>query len=333
MNTFTLSRPPRYFPLEKGLYEVAPGLRSLGTDFGNGAQDGRVFQIDDQFPLYRKNMDECRKERLAKYVCTADFPLEYEEAVARFMARRLGAEYPEFFHWEEDKGASALHCRHTGETLRFDAKMRLLETSPKPETPYISAFDALSCQVQEDIAITSRRADKGDWLSALHLTTPSHWSAEDKIGRSFIDVHTSIPHIEKINKASASLIDAMIHKGPYVRFIWSFVTDQRLNHHPEAPPGWDPAVWKGRSFQKDHPDSPFHLRIERQVTWGLPEIESSFFTIRVSFIHGKEVWSNPKENRLLRSALASMSPASRVYKGVAHCYDDLVAWLDSAPGL
>ncbi len=41
-----LEPPPVYFPLGRGVYELAAGLKPLGTDFGNGAMDGRVFQID-----------------------------------------------------------------------------------------------------------------------------------------------------------------------------------------------------------------------------------------------------------------------------------------------
>lgn len=313
-----LPPPARYFPLEKGLYEVVPGLYKLGFDFGNGAADARLFQIDEQFPLYRENKLACRKERLAKYVCEADFSAEKSEVVCRFIADRLHGEYPDLFRWDGGVFTSAL----TQETFRFDENMRLL-----PGTPYANAFDALCSQLQEDIAVVSRRPDKSNWLSALHLCSPSHWAAEDKIGKDFKFIHGPVPHFEKLNKASDGLVEAMIHKGPYVRFIWSFVTDQRLNHHTEAPPGWDPVKWKGRIFHPENPDNPFHFRVERQVIHGLPEVESALFGIRVSFLSGQEVRNSPEKNRLLRSALFSMSPEARVYKGVAHCFDELVAWL------
>lgn len=329
MKRAELPRAARYFPLEKGLYEVAPGLRSLGFDFGNGAADARLFQFDTDFPLYRENKIACRRERLGKYVCEAEFSEEKSEAVCRLIAGRLAEEYPGFFAWDGHVFRSSL----TGESFSFDVRMRLLDCEPTASPPYASAFDALCSLLQEDIAVVSRRADKSDWLSALHLCAPSHWAAEDKIGKDFVFVHNPVPHIEKINKAAQGIVEAMIHKGPYVRFVWSFVTDQRLNHHPEPAPGWDAGEWKGRSFARVEGRAPVHLRVERQTIFGLPAVESSLFGIRVSFIDGNAIWENPRENRLLRSALMSMSPESRVYKGVAHCFDEVIGWLDSAPGL
>ena len=118
----------------------------------------------------------------------------------------------------------------------------------------------------------------------------------------------------------------MIHKGPFVRFIWSFVTDKRLNHHPTPPPGADPVIWRGRTFN-EFQYTPFYFRIERQVTYGFPEVEASLFTIGVTFLSGHEVRNNPHQRDQLISALESMTPESRVYKGVAGCFDQLIAWL------
>ena len=59
-----LDPPARYFPITRGLYEVAPGLKLLGTDFGNGAMDRRVFQIDADFPRFRQSKLACRQDRI-----------------------------------------------------------------------------------------------------------------------------------------------------------------------------------------------------------------------------------------------------------------------------
>jgi hypothetical protein len=55
-----LRDPVRYFPIDKGVYEVAPGLRPLGANFGNGMADGWIFQLDSEWPRYRENILECR---------------------------------------------------------------------------------------------------------------------------------------------------------------------------------------------------------------------------------------------------------------------------------
>jgi hypothetical protein len=62
-----------YFPLTRGVYEVAPGIRPFGTDFGNGRLDQLVFQLDDQFSRFRESKFACRRDRLDKYIAASDF--------------------------------------------------------------------------------------------------------------------------------------------------------------------------------------------------------------------------------------------------------------------
>ncbi len=330
MRPFVLPPPARYFPLKSGRYEVTPGLKPLGAPLGNGDADAHLFQIDTGFSRYRENKLRCRAERLGKYVVFDDFTLPVAAAVARFLAMRLCAEYPDLFISEPDAdGSCALTCRLTGERLAFDPQMRLLDggSGPQGAPAYGSAFDALCCQVQEDIAVVRTLPGRGDWIAALHLCSPSHWGAEQKIGRSFVDAHAPVPGMEKVNAAAASLVEAMVHRGPFVRFVWGVGADDRLNHHPHPPPGVGREAWRGRAFDPAA-SPPFFLRVERQALWGLPDVGAALFTIRVSFVDGEEIRARPAERAQLRSALLSMSPASRVYKGVAGCVEEIVRWLD-----
>lgn len=321
---------PVYFPIERGLYEVGPGLRSLDHDFGNPEFDGKIFHITKNFPLYRQNKLEARQERLEKYYCKKNLSATRESTLASFLISRFCLEYPQLFELQEN----VLFCRHTGDKISFNSnysltnfKSNLAEIRPQVN----DIIDALALQVEEDIALVCREMSESssrDHLGLLHLCSPSHWAAEDKIGMNFFDIHVDIPGIEKVNRVADKLVDTMITKGPYVRFIWSFVTDQRLNHHPVAPEGIDPVMWKGRSFN-EMAEIPFYFRIERQVTWGFPEIDSSLFTIGVTFMPGTAVKNNPLYRDQLISALHSMSPESRVYKGVANCFDQLINWLQN----
>ena len=58
---------PFYFPIETGIYEVAPGLKPLGHDFGNGALDSKYFQFDDDFSRVREEKLAARAEDVSKY--------------------------------------------------------------------------------------------------------------------------------------------------------------------------------------------------------------------------------------------------------------------------
>jgi hypothetical protein len=336
--SFDLLPPARYFPMQKGIYEVAPGLASFGTSFGNGERESHVFQFDREFGRYRENKLRCRAERLDKYFVTRDFKPDVASRVARFIIERLLVESPAIFRWEDDaSGGGTLFCALTGDTLRFNAARELtgFDSLEPIEPAYASAYDALISQVQEDFAVVTRGTPSSpgkDWLAALHLCSPSHWAAEDKIGRDFFSIHEPIAEVEKLNRAAGAIIDAMIRKGPYVRFVWGFGTDDRLNHHPVPPSGADQTEWRGRSWAPQRVaagKSPFILRVERQITWGLPEVESAIFAIRVSFIDGGELKADPKERSLLRSSLLSMTEKSRGYKGLDCCMDEVIGWLDA----
>lgn len=328
------------------MYEVVAGLRALGTDFGNGAADERVFQIDREFSSYRKNKLQCRAERLGKYYATADYSPDVERAVTRFLVSRLTCEYPQLFSLDKQAdGVSALRCVLTSEELIFDREMRLVEVRGAEDVddggddeeddvavvpPYASAFDALCSQVQEDVAVVSRALDGTDHLAAIHLCSPSHWAAEDKIGKDFRFIHQPVPRIERVNQTSGALLDAMIKRGPYVRFAWGIAADERLNHHPSLPStGLTSDERCGQIFQSEQTDAPFVLRVERQVLCGLPEANAAIFTIRVYFVSGALIRSDPRKRDLLRAVLLSMTPESRAYKGLKNCLPELIAWLDA----
>ena len=299
---------PRYFPLARGVYEVAAGLKPLGTDFGNGAMDGRVFQIDQEWPRYRANKLACRAEGGEKYVARADLDQPAARALVGWFAGRLVAEYPQRFVAEDRH----LRCHLTGETVALDGD------------PF-AAFDRLAMQVQEDICLI-RAQDGRDWLAAGHVCSPGHWALADKIGQPFTAVHQPVPGIEPINRAAGAFVRTMIDRGPFVRFAWGFATDDRLNHHPDPPAGIPVDAWRGRRFAPG--ESQLFMRVERQVTWGLPTASVAAFTIRVSHWTGDEIRADPRRRELLRAALLSMSPAALAYKGLAGSLDGVVGWLD-----
>ena len=305
-----LDPPPVYFPIPRGAYEVTAGLKPLGTDFGNGPMDGRVFQVDADWPRFRASKLACRADRLGKYLARADLDDAAAGALVDWFAGRLTAEYPALFRREADR----LHCRLTGEAVDLTGD------------PF-AAFDGLAMQVQEDVCLT-RSDGARDWLAAGHVCSPGHWSVERKVGLPFTAVHDPVPGIEGINRSADAFVRTMIHKGPFVRFAWGFGTDDRLNHHPDPPAGVGVDEWRGRRFA---PGSDLFLRVERQVTWGLPAVNAAVFTIRVSHLDGTAIRADPHRRDLLRAALASMSPAAVAYKGLGGgSLDAVLAWLDAA---
>lgn len=329
MSSGELPAPARYFPAASGRYDVTPSLRPLGTDFGHGRLDALAFQLDRRFPEYRARKLGVRVDTPAKYVGQADLDGATAEAVARWMVDRLEVEHPEWFRGERRDGAAALHCRLTGETLRFDAQMRLVETESSGVAPavpaYADAFDALCSQLQEDVAVV-RTEGARDWIAAYHVSMPSQWRPESKRGLPFSEVHAAVPGMEPVNRVAAALVAHMVRRGPFVRFVWGIDTHRSLSRHPDPPPGVSAEEWRGPRLDP-RAASPFVLRVERQVTWGLPEVGAAVFLIRLYQIEAEAL--TMEERGRLRAALLTMSRESRAYKDVARHWDDLLAWLAS----
>lgn len=318
----TLPFPASYFPLQRGVFSVTPGLVPLTTAFGNGAIDERLFQIDNAFPRFLQNVRAARAENINKYVRCDDCFEAVAPEVNRFLANRLAVEYPAYFDFTVlPRGGSTIHCHLTKEQLYFDAAMNLLhvESEVPVSPPYINAFDALLSQVPEDMAVVLLPEGEADSNIALHITAPSNWIPAEKIGRSFLETHEPVPHFEKIARASDSLLRTMVLRPPFVRFNWGIEFTDRLNLHPEAPPTI------GRTLDNTAP-CPFYLRLERQVLWGLKDISVLLFSIRIYTVPVTEL--SPFEREMLLQTLLSMPAESRVYKSFPPAtFDAVTDWL------
>ncbi len=184
----------------------------------------------------------------------------------------------------------------------------------------------LSNMVPEDIAIVTTDGEV-DWLAFGHICAASHWDIREKIGKSFARVHEPIPGFERTAAVAPKMIDAVVNKGPWVRFVWSLESDDRPNHHPEAPPGWDPAEWWGRQFSLKQR---FWVRVERQCLIPLPAAQSSLFTIRLSWWSMEEILAQENLCEPLVKALKGMSLEERVYKGIDEEFETLMGLLEAS---
>ncbi|MBI3542263.1 MAG: DUF3445 domain-containing protein [Deltaproteobacteria bacterium] len=214
-------------------------------------------------------------------------------------------------------GESALFCRLTGETLRFDAEMKLIPD----RHGYESAFDALAMQVQEDLNVISVGDDGSNWLSAIHVCSPSTWRPEEKVGKDFIGIHSPVPTSEAMLRASKGIVNAMVHKGPYVRFNWGLTTRPEPNHHPDEP--------RGKPVKTIAQGTETYMWVERQIVWGRPAVNAALFTIRILFTPLRELRADAARRAQFLASLASMAPEVREYKGLDDCYDEVVAFMQA----
>ncbi len=304
----------KYFPLADGQYRVQPGLFSLTQEFGNGKQDNRIFQIDQNYQQYRQNKISARNEQLNKYYCWANFSDPIRQNITHYLINTLCQEYPEFFSLEKKTQSRLFKNQLTQETFLINHDYDLLNPH---SSVYSNLLDAIMMQVQEDIAIIS----EDNYISCLHLMSPNFWAASDKIGKSFNELHKDVAGIDKITKNSNAILQAMIYKGPYVRFAWGLTTDNQLNHHPAH--AINNSTNNGRHFNPRKPT--LYLRVERQTITGLPKVRSALFTIR-SYLYDVKLL-NSVEIQCLTSAINSMSNKQLQYKGLNRSKSAIIKWL------
>lgn len=293
----------KYLPFLHGPYSVAPGLVPVARQ--EHAWDRRLFQIDAEYDRFLVNKRQCRLENIHKYYLESDLPADTRKTLNDYLLHQLLAEYPERFDLSVTNNHNALRNLHTGEVVNWTlAGMELTGG------PYNSLFDALCSQVQEDIAVVQLTAT-GDWLAAIHLCAPNHWSPAEKIGQPFDSIHLPVPGMEKTMLHYRKMLESVVRKGPFTRFAWGMATDNRLNHHPEPPPGIDIAAWQGRSVGRD---AQLFIRTEKQNTIGFPSVNAFLFTIRTYF-YAVETFS-VAEKTALHAAVCGMSEEALRYKGM-----------------
>ena len=266
------SAQARYFPVTPGPLKMTAGLRRLGTDFGQGTRDQQLFQVDRERPRY---LAAKRTAPAARHVISGD------DEVA------------------EHARAAGLACMRAA--LTREAPALLAEANDLREAR--DPLEALALVVQEDFAILCAGEAGEGRMVALDVRFPSGWRPERLAGGSFASIHAPVPDFVDSTAAARSMVEAMVMRGPYVRFVWALCTDTQLDHHPDVRPA---STWSDlESWQ---------LRIERQVTVPLPHVRASVFLIR-TYLYPWHTLATAQQTTLL-SALSVMPRDIRAYKGL-----------------
>lgn len=201
----------------------------------------------------------------------------------------------------------------------IDARLRLdrpdLDDAALAASPTGDRFADLAMLVQEDLCVIRLDGDR-DWLAAAHLCFPNFWGATEKVGKSFAAMHEPVAHVEPITSVASAHVRGMVNAvGGMVRFAWGVTFDDRLDHHPDDEPREPP-----RPHLADA-----HVRVERQTIWGLPTAQAALFTIRTYLYRAADLSREGREQ--LACAIESMSPQSRLYKGLSVFGEPLARWL------
>lgn len=319
-----------YRPFLSGVYAVSAGLFRFRQAIPwrvDGAGEHHVFAFDGEYGRFIASKVKSHRRALHEYAGEAGLTPELREQVTNFTAQTLVRDSGGFITWDgvvlrnsRLGWAARLEPRWGGVEVveRFDAPFSSLMADVQP----LNALDFLGLNVPEDLAIVARN-DSRDWLAAVHVLSPQHWNPLDKLGRDFVAVHEPVAGSEPMNRTAPRLVDAVISRGPFVRFAWGVSMGDRLDHHPNAPADQDRA--QATPFD---PDGAF-LRVERQTLTGFSGVDGALFTIRPYTYPLREAVKKPQDARSLAAALRTMTPAQVQYKGLSVIGEDLLTWLDA----
>jgi hypothetical protein len=174
----------------------------------------------------------------------------------------------------------------------------------------VSSYRDLSNRVQEDFAVVT----EDDKVVASYVSFPSNWSPENILGLSFSEVHRAVPKFPRDGRESLAMVNAMVKKGPYVRFVWTVTPDANLDHHPKL-----------GSFGSWDSCSEGYLRVERQLTVPFPNEGGALFLVRTYLTPFSQL--NSSESGTLVKALVSLPEEVSSYKGISNKVVDKAIFL------
>ena len=211
-----------------------------------------------------------------------------------------------------------------------DASLRVrAQALLRDRPPQLRTLEALALALQEDLVLIGPAgpSDEGcdehgtGRVSWLHVAFPSGWDPGSMAGASFERLHAPVPEADALRRAATALVQAMLRKGPFVRYVWGLSPDGARARHPRH----------AQPMPPDHPLDAAWLRVERQTTLALPEAGAAMFAIGVHVTPLSEALAAPDRRAAFADAVASLTPAMRRYKGVPWDEVTVRAWCRSLP--
>lgn len=244
------------------------GLVRFGTDLGNGDADQRFFPRDATTARYLAEKARVLAAQPTREASSLQSPAD-EACVAAAQA------------WFDEALRREGHATTAGRSRA-----------------------ALGRELVEDFAVLRRDAAGADRVLWLHACFPSGWRPEHVIGCSFERIHARIPAFDAVARKTPSLVEALVTRGPYLRFVWTVTADDELDHHPE----------QGRRLAWSATTARGFLRVERQTTVPLPAVAGCVFLIRTYLYDFSEL--SPEHRHTLARALEQIPLELLRYKSL-----------------
>lgn len=213
----------------------------------------------------------------------------------------------------------------TNRLLGTETALTLGDPASLPLPP----LDWLGRQVQEDLILMAEDGEAGTPLVAGHLCFGAGWCLDDKLGRSFLDIHAPVAlFAETIGRSSDLLMRRLKPDHPVARVGWSITTSTDLNRSPAVANKWRQDV---ATIDAANAGERCHLRLERQTLSRLPRTRAILFTIHTYLapIAATIATEAPERARRLAGTLRTAPDEFLRYKGITQFYRPLLAYLES----
>ncbi|HEY2190252.1 MAG TPA: heme-dependent oxidative N-demethylase subunit alpha family protein [Caldimonas sp.] len=314
MTGFDFSLVTVPFRMQPGLRRVAPGAAQITPSVPGNRH-------------LREKMAVLGSSPLQALCAVAPFD---DRAVFGAIGEEAARSCPEAFRVEAT-AAGALKCEAPllgwaveGDAVRGDgdpAIGALLRASP----PHLRRAALLSLAFAEDFAVLDGASATLPWLA---VCLPSHWAPEDKLGRSFAEVHAPVADGELLRAAGASLARLVTGDERWERFVWTVSADRRLHQHPARGHAEWPEPRGGDAMAEAAAlVAAASLRSERQTFVPIASRGQAVFTILVDSVPLAGAVTTADAARCLHDAIASMSPAVLAYRRLDRARDRLLRWL------
>ncbi|MEM6370123.1 MAG: heme-dependent oxidative N-demethylase subunit alpha family protein [Myxococcota bacterium] len=196
-----MGAPPRYFPVAEAPLRMAPSLARFGSDFGQGTQDQRYFQVDDRYEEFRRL--KARAPSSVRFVSGVDTQAQAARRDALSWMRST---------WAREHPPISL---------------------PAESGELAEDFARLAGVVQEDFALLGAGDDDRGRTLLVDVCFPSGWRPERLREADFTTIHGPVPGFPDRDKAARAMVKAMVERGPYVRFVWTVSPVPDLDQHPD----------------------------------------------------------------------------------------------------
>jgi len=319
-----------------------------------------VFQYDEQYPAVIAEKLNLLQTFPDHSICYLTDDLASLERCLWQLAAKAAEDQPAYLSWTAESFKSAL----LGQTLTRDGQLHFEPSQSQLPDLSERCYEHLQTQhgirrlctmlalsIQEDMTLmrqpkagqvnagqgktdSPENSENGsangygnhaDVAECFMVVIPTHWDPAQNLGRNFSEIHQRVGDNAGLKKSHPALMNAMVNKGPFVRYSWALSRSSALSQNPIVldKHSAEAAALINTDTPMDLMES-FHFRVERQTFLPFPEFGRGLFAIHIYQKPLLDKLTTQARVDRLADSIESMSPATRAYRAMTDWADLLV---------